>query len=264
MAITTIDGLVAAIAARGIIPINKVSATSKAAGSFHSLWKVNGFPGVGANPATGNGDIPTVATLGALNFANAGAGNQLYIGKLALQGATAGTFILYDRLWGNSGLNGTLTTAQTWTQPALTRHIDGIGVEAFLEVYTATGSTAVTATISYTNTENTPGRSGTASIVASPVAGQMFPFILASGDVGIKSIQSVTLSATTGTAGNFGLTLMKRKCEIPISVANIGTVLDGIALGLPPLENNACVAFMVQTTATNTGQMLGTTCIIEG
>ena len=92
----------------------------------------------------------------------------------------------------------------------------------------------------------------------------MFPFSLASGDDGVKSIQSVTLSATTGTAGNFGLTLLKRKAEIPLSSANIGTVLDAVSLGLPPILNDSCLAFMVLTTATNTGNVTGTTCIIEG
>jgi hypothetical protein len=264
MAIQTMDQLVAALAGRGIIPINKVSATTKAAGSFHSLWKTAGFPAAGANPATGAGEIPTKSTLGALYFADPGGTNDLYIGTLTLQSATVGTFILYDRLWANSGLSGTVTTAQSFTMPALTRHADGIGVEAFLEIYTATGSTAVTATISYTNTDDVAGRSGTASIVASPVAGQMFPFQLAAGDKGIKSIQSVTLSATTGTAGSFGLTLVKRKCSIAVTAANVGSTQDAIALGLPTLQDGACVAIMVQASATNTGYMLGTTCIIEG
>lgn len=264
MAITTMDGLVAAIASRPIIPINKASATAKAAGSFHSLWTTAGFPAGGSAAGSANGAIPTSATTGALSFVNASGTNTTYLGKLAIQGATVGTFMIYDRLWHNSALSGTVTTAQTFTQPALTRHTDGIGVEAFLEIYTATGSTAVTATISYTNTDDVSGRSGTVSLIASPVAGQMIPFQLASGDKGVKSIQSVTLSATTGTAGNFGLTLIKRKAEVPITVANIGQTLDGIALGLPEIWDNACLAFMVQCSATNTGYMLGTTCIIEG
>ena len=264
MAITTMDGLVSAIAGRPIIPIQKASATAKAAGSFHSLWATAGFPAAGAAAGSVNGAVCTKSTTGALQFADAGGGETLYIGQLGMQGAIVGTILIYDRLWHNSALSGTVTTAQTFTMPSLTRHTDGVGVECFAEWYTATGSTAVTATLSYTNTTDTAGRSGTAAFIATPVVGQMIPFQLAAGDLGIKSIQSVTLSATTGTAGNFGLTLMKRKASIPITTANIGMVLDAIALGMPPLEANACVAFMVQTSTTNTGYMNGTTCIIAG
>jgi hypothetical protein len=264
MAITNMDQLINAISGRPIIPIQKASATAKAAGSFQSLWTVAGFPAAGAAAGSVNGAICTKATTGALQFADAGGGETLYLGQLGIQGATIGTVFVYDRLWHSSAFNGTLTTAQTLTMPALTRHTDGTGVECFAEWYTATGSTAVTATLSYTNTADQSGRSGTASFIASPVAGQMIPFQLAAGDAGIKSIQSVTLSATTGTAGNFGLTLMKRKASIPITTANIGSVLDAIALGMPWFEANACVAFMVQCSATNTGYINGTTCIISG
>ena len=262
--LTSMDDLVKALASRPIIPIYKASITAKFSGSFQSLWRVAGFPTAGNIPASGNGEIPTKNTVGALNFTNAVVGKDLYLGKLGLQSSTAGTFMLYDRLWTNSGLSGAVTTAQTFTMPSLTRHTDAVGVEACVEIYTATGATAVTATINYTNSDGVSGRTGTTSIVASPAVGQMFPFLLASGDDGIKSIQSVTLSATTGTAGNFGLTLLKRKAEIPLSSANIGTVLDAVSLGLPPILNDSCLAFMVMTTTTNTGNVSGTTCIIEG
>ena len=264
MTILNMDNLVAALASKPITPIQKASATSKGAGHFHSLWTVAGFPAAGAAQGSVNGAIPTKATTGALNFQDAGATEDLYLGQLSMQGATIGTFFIYDRLFHNSALSGTVTTAQTFTQPSLTRHIDGVGVEIWLEWYTATGSTAVTATVSYTNSDGVAGRSGTASIIASPVAGQMIPVQLAAGDKGVLSVQSVTLSATTGTAGNFGVTLMKRKASIPITVANIGTVLDAVALGLPGVEDNACLAFMVQCSATNTGYMNGLTSIIAG
>ena len=203
--------------------------------------------------------------IGTLDYVTkiAGASEDTFLATLSMVGATAGTFFLYDRLWHNSALNGTLTTAQTFTQPALTRHTDGIGVEIWLEWYTATGSTAVTATISYTNSDGVSGRTGTCSIAASPVAGQMMMVALQAGDKGVQSVQSVTLSATTGTAGNFGVTLGKRKALIPIPVANIASPpQDFAALGLPEIQDNACIAIGVQCTATNTGQMNGVISII--
>lgn len=259
----TMDQLLTALQAAPIIPISKLSATSKGAGLFHSLWTVGGFPAAGSAPGSANGVIPTKSTVGALNFVDAGASENTFLAQLSLVGATAGTFFLYDRLWHNSALNGTLATAQTFTQPALTRHTDGVGVEIWLEWYTATGSTAVTATVSYTNSDGVSGRSGTCSIAASPVAGQMMQVSLQAGDKGVLSVQSVTLSATTGTAGNFGVTLLKKKALAAVPGANIAQPpQDFAAIGLPEIQDNACIAIGVQCTATNTGIMNGLTSIV--
>lgn len=259
----SMDSIVAALQAAPIIPVQKASVTSKGAGLFHSLWLAGGFPAAGAAQGSVNGAIPTKTTVGALNFTSAGASEETFLAQLGFVGATAGTIFVYDRLWHNSALNGTLATAQTFTQPALTRHTDGIGVEIWLEWYTATGSTAVTATVSYTNSDGVSGRTGTCSIAASPVAGQMMMVLLQAGDKGVLSVQSVTLSATTGTAGNFGVTLIKRKALAPMPVANIAQPpMDFAALGLPGIQDNACLAFGVQCTATNTGQINGLASII--
>ena len=259
----TMDQLLTALQAAPIIPISKLSATSKGAGLFHSLWTVGGFPAAGSAAGSVNGVIPTKATIGALNFNAAGASEDTFLAQLSLVGSTAGTFFMYDRLWHNSALNGTLNTAQAFTQPALTRHTDGVGVEIWLEWYAVTGSTAVTATVSYTNSDGVSGRSGTCSIAASPVVGQMIPVALQAGDKGVSSVQSVTLSATTGTAGNFGVTLLKKKAIASVPGPNIAQPPQDFAtLGLPEVQDNACLSIGVQCTATNTGIMSGLASII--
>ena len=110
--LTSMDDLVKALTSRPITPIYKVGTAAKAAGSFQSLWRTVGFPTVGNIPASGNGEIPTKDTIGALNFTNAIVGKDLYLGKLGLQSSTAGTFMLYDRLWTNSGLSGNIVTGK--------------------------------------------------------------------------------------------------------------------------------------------------------
>ena len=264
MAIQTMDDLIKALSERPVRPIYKASGTTKGAGTIYSAWRLAGFPTVANVPPTLSGECPNSTTIGALDIINAPVGKELFLAKLGIQSSATGTWMVYDRLWHNSGLVGNVATLQSFTQTPLTRHVDGIGVEAFIEIYTATGTTGVTATIKYTNTDNVSNRTGTASLTASPVTGQMFPFILQDGDAGVKSIQSVQLSATTGTAGNFGLVLLKRKAEMPITSANIGTVLDAVSLGLPPIENNACLSFMLQCTGTASGVIMGTAVIIAG
>ena len=263
MAITSTDQLLAA--SNQLKSFGKVSMAAKAAGTFQSLWTAAGLPTAGANPASPAMVIPTSATTGALPFVNPVTGRLSYISKISSAQQTVGTLILYDRIAHSSGLNGTLTTAQAVNGAALTRHTTGEDVELFLEVYTATGATASNVTISYTNSAGVAGRTTPAvAMQVTPLVGQMLPIPLQSGDTGIRSVQSVTLSASTATAGNFGITLVKRIAEIPITVAGTGVVLDPFALGFPTIENNACLSFMVVTATTSTGFITGTINIAQG
>ena len=262
MAIVSLDQLLAA--SNQLKSFGKVSMTAKAAGTFQSLWTAAGLPAAGANPASLAMVIPTSATAGALPFVNPAIGLS-YISKIGSSQQTIGTLILYDRIAHSSGLNGTLTTAQAVNGAALTRHTTGEDVELFLEVYAPTGATASNVTISYTNSAGVAGRKTPAvAMQVTPVVGQMLPIPLQEGDTGIKSVQSVTLSASTATAGNFGITLVKRIAEIPITVAGAGVVLDPFALGFPQIENDACLSFMVVTSTTSTGFITGTINIAQG
>jgi hypothetical protein len=173
----------------------------------------------------------------------------MYLTRLSAQLATAGSLIVYDRKGANGGLNGTLTTAQTVNSTNASDAND----EWFLEWYTATGSTAVTATITYTNQSDVTGRTTTVSLAATRAAGMMLSIVPNTSDTWIKSIQSVTLSATTGTAGSFGVTLARREAEVPVAVTNQVTVFDAINLGLPALRSNPCLAFAVWPSTTSTG-----------
>jgi hypothetical protein len=262
MAITTVDLLVAA--AKQVRPYYKASATSKGAGSYHSLWTVAGLPGAGAAAGTAAGAACDNTTVGAHAFTSPGGANLAYLAALELAGATQGNFILYDRLVHTSTLSGIVTTAQTVGSAALTRYTTGEDVECFLEFYSPTGATAVTATISYTNEAGTAGRSGSAAVVATTVAGQLIPVTLQAGDKGVRSVQSVTLSASTLTAGNFGITLVRRLAHVPNMVANIGATLDFGDTGLPQIVAGACLGFMVLCTATNTGVVTGSIKTAEG
>ncbi len=264
MAITTMDQLVSAMASAQYVDTEEASIAVKAAGDFASLWTAGGRPGAGAAPGSAGGIANTSSTTGAIPFTNPGGSNTMYLGRLEISGATPGSVILYDRLVSTSTLSGTVTTAQTVNSTALTRYTNGTGVGCWLEWYTATGSTATTATISYTNQSGTSGRSGTASIKASPDAGYMFPVSLASGDTGVQSVQSVTLAATTGTAGNFGITLAYRICTVPIAVANIGQLFDYAQVGLPVIQSNACLAYKVLASTTSTGQIITGLTLAQG
>lgn len=263
MAITTLDGIIGAVSQHK--SFGKVSMTAKAAGTFQSLWTAAGLPTAGTAPATAAGVAVDDTVAGTFSFTNPTAPALTYLTKLSNTQQTPGTLILYDRLVHTGALSGTVTTAQTVNSAALTRSTTGDDVELFLEVYTATGATQVNVTVSYTNSAGTAGRTSVSvPFLASPVAGQMLPIPLQSGDLGVRSVQSVTLSATTGTAGAFGVTLVKRIAECPIPVASGGIVLDPFQLGMPQIEDNAALCFMMLCSTTSTGFVTGTLDLNQG
>lgn len=261
MTITSLDGLVAAT--RTTLPFYKISSTALS-NTLQSLWKTTNLPLAGVTPPTGSGEAPSKTTLGAFNFSEVGGSTLIYCGRAVLTMATLGTMLLYDRLVHTSGLSGNITTEQTVNSTALTRYTDGIGVELFLEWYTPTGSTASTVTIVYTNSSGTTGRTATATIQASPVAGTMQNIPLQSGDIGIRSVQSITLSAGTGVAGNFGITLVKRLIDINTDAVNAGKVFGPFDVGLPTIAAAPCLALAVQTSTTYTGIISGSLGLLQG
>lgn len=216
-----------------------------AVGQYVSLWTAIGSPGAGAAQGTAAGAVPTSATAGAISFTNPASGNS-YIAKAYVASSITGTLILYDRLAHGSALSGTVTTAQTIASPALTRpSATGSATEMFIEWYTATGVTATTATVSYTNQSATSGQtSGAATVPSNAPAGLMSPIPFAAGDTGCNAIASLTLAASTGTAGNFGYTILRRLAMIPCALANVAQIFDVFMLGMPQVYNSACIAAM--------------------
>jgi hypothetical protein len=263
MAITGSNSLDAAIAAAQQFPIIKANLTTKGAGLPQSLWKATGFPAAGANPPVGAGGIPDRTTLGALPFASFGA-LLGYLSKFSLVSATAGTILLADRLWACSGLNGTLTTAQPINGATITRNTSGIGNQLWIECYTATGATASNLTVTYTNQSGVSGRTATIAMQATPVAGQMVWVPLQAGDTGIQSVQSAILSASTATAGDFGLTIINPIDLISCSTANIAPPRGVYDTGNPIIDPNACLELYVLPSSNNTGLILGNISIAQG
>jgi len=238
--------------------------STDAAGGTASLWSQGAIPAAGATPPTGVGEAPTKATAGSLPFTAVGGDTEIRVARGWITMSTLGVVSLYDRLVHTSGLDGTLTTAQTINSAALTRHTSGEGVELLIEHYAATGSGAATLTVTYTNQAGTSGRVATVTFLASPLPGLMQPVPLAAGDSGVRSVQSVQLSNTTGTAGNFGITLAKTHCEMAPDTASIGKIFGPFQLGLPDLDPDACLAMAVTCSTTSTGLMNGLWELVQG
>lgn len=264
MAITNLDGVVNGLSVGRRINIIKPTTTARVAGGFTSLAALAGYPPLMATPTSGTGRIPTSSSADAIPFANAVGGEKNYLGRAAVQGTVAGTLVIYDRLWDNSGLVGNITTSQAVNSLPLTRYTDGDGVEIFGQVYTAIGTTASTATVTYTDSND---QTRTATCVMSTAAsrvGEMFQFIPQGAAKGVKSIQSFILSSTTGTAGNIGLVLVRRLAEIPMPLIGVVTTADAFALGLPEIQPNAALHLAIVGSTTATAAITGSIDIIVG
>ena len=270
MTITTRDQLISAMGNNSSrIVIDKASISSVAAGVFASLWRATGQPGQGAIPAAAA--ACTQLTTGAIGFKQqttpaTSYGTHFY----AATSSAAMVIELHDRLAHMGGLNGTLTTAQTvgidfsslTTNNLAARKGDAnySDIQWWLEWYTATGATAVTATVAVTYNDGTTGTLSVALPATRP-ASLMIPlngYIPAAGaGKYIRAITSVTLSATTGTAGSFGVTATRPRITQPSMIANLTAVSDWAALGLPEIFNESCLFPLVLCSATTTGTVRG-------
>jgi hypothetical protein len=269
MAISTRDGLIAALATAQRISYYKASQTSEGAGTWHSLLKAAGWPA----PATssppaytiGSGYIPDNTLLGSLVQNDATAGTNYLLGWNHT-GATLGRMILYDRVWHCSGLttNGGNPTTLTVTTPGnINRPADWLGLEIWLEVYTAPGATASVWTVTYVDAADSTRTATYAHPANAESVGQMMPMTM-TVNTGVKSITSFTQTIASAAAGDIGITVLRRIAEFPNTIVNTGDSLDAYFLGLPPILTDACLCLMVMCSATNTGVMTGTILVGQG
>lgn len=271
MTISTRDQLIDALgnnSSRFII--DKASISSQAAGTLVSMWRATGQPGQGAIPAAAAVCDNTLT--GALGFAQQVAPATSYgAWANAMCTNSAMTLEIHDRLMHMGGLNGTLTTAQTVNLDVNANLASGnldkrkgdsnfSDVQWWLEWYTATGSTAVTATVSVTYNDGTSGTLS-ASLAATRPASFMLPLngLIPAAAAGkyIRDVDSVQLSATTGTAGSFGVTATRPRMTMPLLLANKMEVFDWAALGLPEVANSSCLFLVVLTSTASTGTVRG-------
>lgn len=270
MTISTLDGIVGALGNNSSrLIIDKASIASQAAGTYVSLWRATGQPGQGAIPAAAA--ACNHLTVGGMGFTQQVAPATSYGAYLeAATGNASMTLEIHDRLAHMGGLNGTLTTAQTvgidFSTLTTNNMAERIGdanysdIQWWLEWYTATGSTAVTATVAVTYNDGTTGTLSV-SLAATRPASLMIPLngLIPAAGAGkfIRAITSVTLSATTGTAGSFGVTATRPRMTIGCPIANCKFVADWAQLGLPAIYNSSCLFPIVLTSTTSSGTVRG-------
>ncbi len=280
MTIATLDQLLDALANNSSrVVVDKSSIANAVAGQLLSLWRATGQPAQGAIPGT-TPAVPNNSTTGAIQFTQQTAPATSYLAWLALQSANnAQTIEVHDRIAQMGGLVLNVTTAQTITgldldpsalNPPAARlgASDYSDVQWFLEVYTDGGATASNATINVTFGDGTSNNLAVVAVGGTIRAGRMIPLtpLIQAADQGkrIRRINSVTLSASTTVAGNFGFTCTRQRTSLPLILANKTEAGDWAALGLPEVPNDSCLAYVCLTSTTSSGTLRGQGKIAHG
>lgn len=262
MAITTLDG-----AQAGMRPpwfFAKAATATLVAGRPASLWSLAGSPGAGSFDTTLNGVVLSSSTTipnGAIPHYNPASGNA-YLGRFSAGATIAGRLLLLDRLWHNGGFTITSTASQSITSPTWpsrcptsgsddTPSTNGYGVLLAVEVSAATGAGTPTITVGYTNSGATAGRTATNQIatVASSAIGATYFIGLQAGDAGVRSVQSLTLSATW-TSGTINLVAYRILADLELAGAFVPNALDSLTSGFPRLYDGVVpwLVFIPSTT----------------
>lgn len=268
MAITTLDGAIA-----GMKPAEfyaKAASGTLVAGRMFSPFYLAGTPGAAVAPTPGlagaaltsyAGQIPIPAPSGDTHLARLGIASS----------AQSGIVLLCDRLWHNSGIVVTTTTAQTINSVAWPTGRDknggnlGEGVYIGMEVSTATSAGASVVSISYTNQAGTAGRTGNANpaYAATSAAGSFYMFTLQAGDTGVQSVQSFT-STVSMTSGVVHLVAYRVMGQVDLPAAGASGVIDPVTGGLPREYNNTVPFLLYMPQTTSSTQLTGSVIHTQG
>ena len=268
MAITTLDGALAGMQWPRYIA--KGLTGTMVTGRPQSLWATAGSPSAGTYDATLNGvalSSSSAQVTGQIPFSNPASGNT-YLARFQGSSTIAGTLLLCDRLWHNGGFTSTVTTAQTLTSPTWPARdangaTNGDGVLVGLELSTVVGAAAPTLTLGYTNQAGTASRTATNVIAtsSSATAGGFYPFGLMSGDIGVRSVQSLTLSVSW-VSGTINLVAYRVLAALELTGAQTPNAVDAITSGFPRIYDGAVpfLLFIPSTTTTSniSGQVIWT------
>jgi hypothetical protein len=280
MAFSSLDDLVNKMSSgntTGQVAWNKIVPAAHTAGRWYDFSPLNGTPianawaGTALNwvtctETTGNG----TQIFGIPHSGNVSTMTKHIVNAMAVTpGVVPGVLMLVDMQGYYPGISMNSATAQTLVGTPTLRYPSGIGVRAMLVTTVATGATAHNVAYNYTNSAGTSGRTNpvTVACTASAIVGHMThtgtaannygPFLpLASGDSGMQSVQTVTLSAASG-AGTAALAFVRPIAIMPITTAGVAVERDFVNQfpSLPRIIDGACLTwiyFAGGVTAANT------------
>ena len=245
--------------------------TAHTAGMWYLLSQTGGNPaassilGTGTNLAFQALTDATATAAGIQHGGDVGGFKQIINASAFSASATTmpAIFMLVDLLGFYPITTVTTTGAQSLNNTVtLLRYTNGAGVQAIVVPSTVMGAATPTITLGYTNSAGTASRAtpsapalplgNTAAAVSSVVysgtgSGKYGPFMpLANGDSGIRSVQSISLSASY-VSGVLNLLLVKPLLTLPMTTIGVAAERDLLnqVPSLPKVYDGACLAWMM-------------------
>lgn len=273
MGFSSLDDLVSELTAgkRWRADFNKTIANGAyVAGAWYDLSLLSGSPV--ANTFTGtalNAQVPTESTGWGIYHGGNVSSDTKHLLKAVATGNTStvspGTLLLVDVLLYYPGIVSTSASVQNMVNgSALTRYTNGNGNRCYMVHTVASGANTPTVAMSYTRqttggTDTGRALGATTAFVASvgigrfphsgTAANNRGPFLpLQSGDTGIKSIESVTITTPHATTGTMAAVICQPLVEIPLTTANVPVVMDFLTAvpSLPQIQDGACLNLLYQ------------------
>lgn len=249
--------------------VSGVTATVPIAGRGCSLWTYDGMPSGGSIPT--GATITDRSTIGSISFTPPGGIRDKWLISAGICSQIAGVYLLYDRLFHIGGLSANTTNDQVIqgspASPVLTRNSGGTGNMVFYEIYTIIGTTSRVLTMTYTNQNGESSKTSTINIGATGFreVTRMQRIPLSSGDTGVRSIEKISLDSSTGTQGNFGITIGQPLAWIPVGAAGVMGWRDyttGLP-GIPKIDPNACLSLFFIPAAATATEIFGSLSTVE-
>ena len=265
MAITTVDGLIAGCKPMRYIAKNNTGSLVQS--RLFSPFYLTGIPSAAAAPTSGMTGDPLTYYAGQIPFTNPPAGQNSYVARFSMAcSASQGATTLIDRLWQNSGISVTTfpgaqaVNSDPFPERDQNGSSNGDGVLLGLEVSSATGAGTPTVTVTYTNSAGQSGKTASVAVSASAVAGSFWSFPLASGDVGVQSVQSIAFTSSW-TSGTVHLVAYRPIMTFSVVSTSASGFADALTGGLPRLYDNSVLSFLFfpGLTATSAGFFGGIT-----
>lgn len=278
MTITTVAAFENALERAERFSFSKAATGNTLTGTFASKWPQTGVPTAGTAPTAVA--VCNRTTTGAIPYTESTGTEASYIANIEyVNGSGITSLEIHDRLVHMGGLSGTVTTAQTVSMDLstllTTNNLDArkgdanySDVQWWLEWYTDTGATASNATVNVTYNDGTSGNLSVVAVGGTVRASRMIPLnsLIPAADSGkfIRDVNTVTLSASTGTAGSFGVTATRYRGSLFIPAANARFTASWSDLGLPEIFNSSALFVIMIANTTSTGAIRATGKIIHG
>jgi hypothetical protein len=231
----------------------KTSTAPEAAGVWHSVWTAAGSPGAGAAPTAFGTGLSYSNAAGSINFPAQSPDQKAIVtfGGAATQNCT---LMVYDRLVGYGAIPATVQNnamgAITLPRYGVADGLNGIGVEPWIELTTASTAAGTMTLSSYTDHTGATGQTGPS--FALPAAATnidaMVKVPVAAATLGVRAVANLNVTGSPTTAV-MNLLLIKPLVFIPL-IANqwnerdlvlqytsLPRVWDGASLGLAILAS---------------------------